>query len=346
LEKEKALCLQKGYKTKCCPICLDSFDYGDDEEKAISINGDDNGIIKKQHKRDESLDITLNDDEYSHSLDQHTLLDDSLRTTTSTTITTMMMLTTGRASFLSVDKYGVPIRGADGKKIKILRCGHIFCDTCWKNWVHSGCGNPCNCPVCRQDVGRTNSKSKSSNTGSSSSRRHQRVDSHSTSGGGGIVSSSPVTDVGSNDATTIPVEVSTSLLSTEDHTATAAAATNMSSLSSGGYGTLNCHTRDESFDGLLSATDSISVEESVLGSSMNISRSNRNGMSLDMPLVGGGASFLLYHHMTTPCSTNVTNSNCTNNNNSNNNNNNTNSSEALQDGESTPLLFTSRNSNN
>ena len=59
-----------------------------------------------------------------------------------------------------VDSYGIPLNGADRKKIKILRCGHIFCESCWKGWVHSGHGNPCICPVCRQDVGKSSSKSK------------------------------------------------------------------------------------------------------------------------------------------------------------------------------------------
>eukprot|EP00536_Pseudo-nitzschia_multiseries_P004926 jgi/Psemu1/323669/estExt_fgenesh1_pg.C_870014 len=58
-----------------------------------------------------------------------------------------------------VDSYGIPLNGADRKKIKFLRCGHIFCESCWASWAHSGHGNPCICPVCRQDVGKT-SKSK------------------------------------------------------------------------------------------------------------------------------------------------------------------------------------------
>lgn len=36
--------------------------------------------------------------------------------------------------------------------------------SCWKSWVHSGYGNPCNCPVCRQDVGRSPRKRASGQT--------------------------------------------------------------------------------------------------------------------------------------------------------------------------------------
>lgn len=52
-----------------------------------------------------------------------------------------------------VDSYGIPLIGTDGLPVKMLRCGHIFDETCWKCWVNSGHGNPCHCPVCRQDVG-------------------------------------------------------------------------------------------------------------------------------------------------------------------------------------------------
>jgi len=54
-----------------------------------------------------------------------------------------------------VDSLGVPLMGADDQPIKMLRCGHIFDETCWSMWVNSGHGNPMICPVCRQDVGRT-----------------------------------------------------------------------------------------------------------------------------------------------------------------------------------------------
>lgn len=54
-----------------------------------------------------------------------------------------------------VDSYGIPVRGTDGRPLKMLRCGHVFDESCWTTWVNSGYGNPCNCPVCRQDVGKS-----------------------------------------------------------------------------------------------------------------------------------------------------------------------------------------------
>jgi hypothetical protein len=53
-----------------------------------------------------------------------------------------------------VDSFGIPLKGNDGRPVKMLRCGHIFDETCWKLWVNSGHGNACNCPMCRQDVGK------------------------------------------------------------------------------------------------------------------------------------------------------------------------------------------------
>jgi Zinc finger, C3HC4 type (RING finger) len=67
-----------------------------------------------------------------------------------------------------VDSYGIPLHGCDRKRIKLLRCGHIFCESCWKGWVHSGHGNPCICPVCRQDVGKSSKISKKRNQRSAS----------------------------------------------------------------------------------------------------------------------------------------------------------------------------------
>mmetsp|Transcript_10031 Transcript_10031/g.21710 ORF Transcript_10031/g.21710 Transcript_10031/m.21710 type:complete len:291 (+) Transcript_10031:38-910(+) len=53
-----------------------------------------------------------------------------------------------------VDSFGIPLVGSDNQPIKMLRCGHIFDNTCWSMWADSGHGDPMICPVCRQDVGR------------------------------------------------------------------------------------------------------------------------------------------------------------------------------------------------
>lgn len=121
VEREKARLKQKVFQTKSCPICLETFDGEEDE----------------------------NDDERTVSTDEE-----------ASNRTRAMHPSPSLNPIRRVDTYGIPLNGADRKKIKFLRCGHIFCESCWKNWVHSGHGNPCICPVCRQDVGKSSSKSK------------------------------------------------------------------------------------------------------------------------------------------------------------------------------------------
>mmetsp|Transcript_21112 Transcript_21112/g.60257 ORF Transcript_21112/g.60257 Transcript_21112/m.60257 type:complete len:449 (-) Transcript_21112:1510-2856(-) len=43
--------------------------------------------------------------------------------------------------------------GSDERPIKLLRCGHVFDQSCWEEWVNSGSGNVTRCPICQQDVG-------------------------------------------------------------------------------------------------------------------------------------------------------------------------------------------------
>lgn len=130
VERQKAQQLQMEFRTRCCPICLENYDYGD------------------------SLPNEM-DDQEEYNIP-----------------TAMMKLIPSTNSLVSllgdprkgvVDEYGTPRRGVDGRKIKLLRCGHIFCETCWRSWVHStACGSPCSCPVCRQDVGKTLSRNRRS----------------------------------------------------------------------------------------------------------------------------------------------------------------------------------------
>ncbi|KAL3942221.1 MAG: hypothetical protein SGARI_000336 [Bacillariaceae sp.] len=127
VEREKARLLQKEFKTTSCPICLETFDYGEDLMLDAEDGGNNNCPERKKS-----------------------------------------------GGMKRVDSYGIPLNGSDRKKIKLLRCGHIFCKSCWKGWVHSGNGNPCICPVCRQDVGKT-SKSKRRREQRQRQRRRQEA---------------------------------------------------------------------------------------------------------------------------------------------------------------------------
>eukprot|EP00540_Astrosyne_radiata_P005244 CAMPEP_0116824804 /NCGR_PEP_ID=MMETSP0418-20121206/1602_1 /TAXON_ID=1158023 /ORGANISM="Astrosyne radiata, Strain 13vi08-1A" /LENGTH=271 /DNA_ID=CAMNT_0004453219 /DNA_START=124 /DNA_END=939 /DNA_ORIENTATION=- len=53
----------------------------------------------------------------------------------------------------SDDDDNVQRKGSDGQPLKLLRCGHVFCETCWNEWVTTGQGNVRRCPICQQDVG-------------------------------------------------------------------------------------------------------------------------------------------------------------------------------------------------
>lgn len=65
--------------------------------------------------------------------------------------------------------------------------------SCWKTFAHSGCGNPCICPVCRQDVGKTPKKRSIS-----PSARQQQEDSAPS---GGDESGAPASSATATDAT-------------------------------------------------------------------------------------------------------------------------------------------------
>jgi uncharacterized membrane protein YgcG len=43
--------------------------------------------------------------------------------------------------------------GSDGLPLKLLRCGHVFDQSCWTEWIETGHGNLSHCPVCNQNVG-------------------------------------------------------------------------------------------------------------------------------------------------------------------------------------------------
>ncbi|KAG7374444.1 TPM domain containing protein [Nitzschia inconspicua] len=57
---------------------------------------------------------------------------------------------------ICLEKFQTDTIGSDGQPIKLLRCGHIFDESCWSEWVSSGRGALTKCPVCRMDVSNVN----------------------------------------------------------------------------------------------------------------------------------------------------------------------------------------------
>mmetsp|Transcript_5769 Transcript_5769/g.17135 ORF Transcript_5769/g.17135 Transcript_5769/m.17135 type:complete len:835 (-) Transcript_5769:49-2553(-) len=178
IEKEKARLLQKDFKTQSCPICLEPFDYevdgsggggggsgGDDvptESKSL-LDHVDGGNDDNDHEKDGDGDEEGGAMEGRSCFDNITSTENEARARQQQQQQQEQQKAISSPMLRRVDTYGIPLRGPDKQQIKMLRCGHIFCDTCWKNWVHSGYGNPCFCPVCRQDVGKTSTKRRRRN---------------------------------------------------------------------------------------------------------------------------------------------------------------------------------------
>lgn len=79
----------------------------------------------------------------------------------------------GSNSMKRVDSYGIPLNGSDGQPLKMLRCGHVFDETCWRNWVNSGQASQIyKCPICRQDIGNKKKKKKRKRQGTADGRIH------------------------------------------------------------------------------------------------------------------------------------------------------------------------------
>jgi hypothetical protein len=139
-EQEKARLLQREFKTISCPICLENFDDGTDIERNLY---------------ELSIEDEKEQDEYADSQDRGTCCHSCCTPKSKTKPSSEDKETPNNSRLRRVDSYGIPVLGPDRRNVKMLRCGHIFCDSCWKHWVHSGQGNPCICPVCRQDVGKS-----------------------------------------------------------------------------------------------------------------------------------------------------------------------------------------------
>lgn len=124
LDRDRAEALQGRYECKSCPICLEEFQT-EEEATAEAVGEAEAGSVGEAGGEE---------------------------------ATTGEGATTGdeAVDVGTTSEQQRPTRGSDGLPLKLLRCGHVFDETCWSEWVSSGTGNIRRCPICQQDVASTN----------------------------------------------------------------------------------------------------------------------------------------------------------------------------------------------
>lgn len=82
---------------------------------------------------------------------QNTLTDDN---TSSTNDTSHDGANDESESMINNQESG-EMKGSDGLPLRLLRCGHVFDESCYQTWVSTGQGDVTKCPICKEDIGGT-----------------------------------------------------------------------------------------------------------------------------------------------------------------------------------------------
>jgi len=61
------------------------------------------------------------------------------------------------------------LKGSDGLPLRLLRCGHVFDETCYQTWVSTGQGDVTKCPICKEDIGGSSTTANNDTTESTRS---------------------------------------------------------------------------------------------------------------------------------------------------------------------------------
>merc|ERR1712165_240450 len=180
LDQERALALMGQYQPTSCPICLEDFevvdgenDDGNDDKKDDEMN--DGGQSKEQDK--DAISISDGDNS-STTLRRRNVnsTSDSIEgnaTTSSgeeqtSTIPSSDLSTHPTSASQSQPKQCRYI-GKDGQPVKLLRCGHVFCQSCFDDWVQMGRSDVFKCPVCKQDISNSSPPPNSSSSAAAAS---------------------------------------------------------------------------------------------------------------------------------------------------------------------------------
>jgi len=115
IDHAMALVLQGKYKATSCPICLEAFQIGKDDDAICPF--------LKSNRKEHDINC-CHEESDSRS-----------------------------------KKVGTTMKGSDGFAVKLLRCGHVFDETCFNELVNSSCnGNVSRRPICKPDVGKNESR--------------------------------------------------------------------------------------------------------------------------------------------------------------------------------------------
>jgi hypothetical protein len=207
VEKEKARLLQRKYKSRSCPICLEPFEGCD-----MSQGTDDHA--ESNDDRGGDLESTPLVGDRGGDLESTPLVDKDIVEKDSSSVSEDKKPSS--EGMRRVDSYGIPLVGCDGRKIKMLRCGHIFCESCWKTFAHSGCGNPCICPVCRQDVGKPPRKHSSASPAAAAATAPTSQQQQEEQGGSASVATAAASDSSLMDTETSALLAQAAALADDD----------------------------------------------------------------------------------------------------------------------------------
>ena len=160
IDRDQALSLQGQYQCTSCPICLEDFQgvtsNDNMEQKNVAPNKNDNST--SEMVKEDNTDKEEEEEGEEDTADVDTTVPLISKPTSSSTSSSQV--TTNKTTTTRF----VPTHGSDGLPLKLLRCGHVFDETCWKEYVTTGHGDIRVCPICKQDIGAPTNTSTSITT--------------------------------------------------------------------------------------------------------------------------------------------------------------------------------------
>ena len=159
IDRDRAEALQGRYNCTSCPICLEPFRFVDSDGNTVtadggSVDGPTGGFVRGTEAAGSDGEGTSRMTASRSSLTRQTTTNDNNDGTNDTGANDNDASANTNTN-TDTNSRRVKTLGSDGLPIKLLRCGHVFDETCWNEWVSSGSGNIRRCPICQQDVGET-----------------------------------------------------------------------------------------------------------------------------------------------------------------------------------------------